>query len=77
MAVGDQLLWLRGTLMIPNKTDTANKIYSFITPEPVGTSTTYIQQTQKEPINLLRSVPLIQFTGCSIITVNFINKQNV
>lgn len=59
-----------------NKTDTANKIYSSITPQPVGTSTTYIQQTQKETINLHSSVPHIQFTGCSNFTVNFINKQN-
>lgn len=59
-----------------NKTDTANKIYSSITAQPVSTSTTYMQQTQKETINFHNSVPHIQFTGCSNFTVNFINKQN-
>lgn len=59
-----------------NKTDTANKIYNSITPQLVNTSTTYMQQTQKETINLHNSVPQIQFTGCSNFTVNLISKQN-
>lgn len=58
-----------------NKTDTANKIYNSIIHQPVSTSTTYMQQTQKETINLHNSVPHIQFAGCSNFTVNFINKQ--
>lgn len=59
-----------------NKADTANKIYNSITTQPVSTSTTHMQQSQKETINLHNSFPQIQFTGCSNFTVNFINKQN-
>ncbi|XP_045472763.1 uncharacterized protein LOC123679295 [Harmonia axyridis] len=57
-----------------NKADTANKIYSSITPQPVSTSTKYMQQTETETINLQNSAPHIQFNGCSNFTVNFINK---